>query len=151
MFNLNLPKNDAAVMKQAYERGRQIPGVSAEQFIRKISARIYAEWCMNTSWYQHNNYEGQAYDRWKNDETHYALERRQDHGCVSSEYQQRKYELMREEIIRAIAQRATELFSDWKGNWWPADAQDDRNLRGNLEPHLSENLGRVAPPLSEAA
>lgn len=120
--------------------------MTPEAFVDDIVWRVYTE-LTSSSVGRHivSPYPaaGEEFVRWTDRETHFALEQRQpvDHES---------YLRVRREIMRAVATRAAELFSDWGGHGWPAQRGDARNLRASLNPYLPPDL-RYAPlpPVAE--
>ena len=141
----SIPQEDRYVMQEAYLQGNRLPGQNPEDVVHKIGWRIYTEFCLNTDWSEHDNYDGQAYRKWIDDEIHYAFERQHQHGQRPQEYKEREYACMRESVLRAVVARATELFLDWNGGTTPClspehpTVPDQRNLRANLEEYMRGN------------
>ena len=133
-FSEWMPRSDVATMELRYEHHpKKLPNLTPSDFVDKICYRIYTEFCCNgeesPKWEDHFRYDGRAYRKWVADETHYVTEGQTlDHS---------QYANIRESILRAVVERAIELFTDWKGYSGPSDETDRRNLRASLKPYLS--------------
>jgi hypothetical protein len=127
--------SDASTMKRYYEDSPSFEWarhyLSADELIQKIQWRIYTEWCCNkqeSDWSEHPAYKSQAFDKWIDDEIHYALEKRPGSDYADT----------RRRVLEAAVYRAVKLLGDW-GFWkMPRSTSDKRNLRCSLEPYLRE-------------
>lgn len=145
----DIPPEDRAVLAAALEeyRGR-LPEKTPAEFMQGIMFRIYTELCCSLEgrrvrdMYPHA---GNAYKKWVDQEVHFASE--------GMNIDAERYAKIRQDIVRAIAARAAELFSDWNGKWYPPmNSADYRNLRISLKSYIpSHDLPQkpVSFPLSE--
>lgn len=94
----------------------------SEVFVDRIAWRIYTEWCMNPN--ERGNpdtYNGEAFRKFINDETYYAIKRSNRH--VSDE----ESENIRRKVFEGLVKRADEFF--YMNN-------NEDNLRCSLERYI---------------
>jgi len=119
---------------------------STEEFVGKLRWRLFTEWCCSPTEgsadeYKYHpfknthpsSYECEAFTKWIDDETLYALQR------TGSD----DYGLVRHRVIGAAVKRAIEVFTEWNGDMPPYDKTgsrclDDRNVRCDLRPYLGD-------------
>lgn len=136
-MRLNFPSDE---MRQELARDfvysiRELPlQLNADEFTGRVGNRVYTEWCMgeaaNKSTLEHCSYNGEAYERFLNDEILFYLERRAKqlgHATLCENHEE--YLAARSKIVRAVVRRAAALLIKYNGETrgWT------ENLRASLE------------------
>lgn len=117
---------DRKILISMYENKngkRGICGYSSEMFVDKIAWRIYTEWCMNSD--ERGNpdtYNGEAFKKFIDDETYYAIKRLNRHVSDSES------ENIRNKVFEGLVERAVEFF-------YSNDTEE--NLRCSLEKYIN--------------
>src|SRR3989338_189503 len=133
----DIPINDAVALREIY---RRTPHDRLEDspftFVEDIAWRIYTEWCLSpeSQCKYHNDYHGQAFTKFVDDETFFAMNRVIEKGLVQGGTQTHKE--IRYRVLEAIVKRAIELFSDWNSVKFPKMLDDKRNLRADLREYI---------------
>ena len=101
---------------------------SSNNFVNKIAWRIYTEACMNqTERFEPNKYNGEAFKKFINDETHYAIERTQKVGLAKVFLDESAFEDIRYKVLTGLVKKAIEFFSG---------SIDKGNLRCDLKTYI---------------
>jgi hypothetical protein len=136
------PLEDKEKISRFYDESPQKLGeLSSKEFIHNMEWRLYTEYCFNSTWSEHNFYDGSTYRNWVKDETHYALERvgykwDENRGrFIDSKDFNMKYAAMRDQVLGAVAKRSVEFLGKCREFQWPLD-DNTENLRMSLEAYL---------------
>ncbi len=116
--------------------------MSSEIIIEKIGWRIYTEWCMSEakgrSTMKHDFYQGEAFQKFFNDEVHFLLERqylsgkRQNPRAESHE----DYLNVRRQVLTGLVKCGVDRLKNYFGRTY--DWNIDDNLRRDLKPWIGE-------------
>lgn len=133
-----LSPEDTELLKQKYSKSSaRLDDISADDFAEAVALRIRREWSADPNREKQNDVENsrKAFERWLQDETYFALERK---GLLPAGPEQ--FAQMRQEIMDAVVKKATMLFGSWMSMIGPLDVKiDKRNLRGPLGEFLHQN------------
>lgn len=81
-------------------------------FANEIAWRIYTEACMNQEEkFDPNKYNGEAFRKFVDDETHYAIERARKNGLIICLETKETFLDIRHRVLNGLVKKAVEFFS----------------------------------------
>lgn len=127
---------DVNIMRTAlYEQSsteRAVNHGQIDDIISLTAGRLYTEYCLQMNaevgWKNYDEFDGQNYRKWIDDETHYAIERLRNNGLVITH---QIYIDVHTKVIKAAILRAAVLLEEWDGSR-PKNKDDNRNLQAPL-------------------
>lgn len=127
---------DVDIMRTAfYEQSsteRAVNHDHIDDIISQTAGRLYTEYCLQMNaevgWGNYDEFDGQNYRKWIDDETHYAIERLRNDGLVMTH---QIYIDVHTKVIKAAILRAAMLLKEWDGSR-PKNEDDNRNLQAPL-------------------
>lgn len=156
-----LTEQDAHELIAAYDSFQppeKIDGSDGKVLADQAVSRAYTEWCcgegyLKRMWHTEGN---DTFEKWINDETHYALERAGFHWNPSlqqfapGEAVSRIYDEIRRRVLVAVMRRVVEYFRECESIEYPISRDKQRtyrsffpgksnrkNLRAPLQPYIS--------------
>lgn len=85
------------------------------EFVNEISWRVYTEACMNQEEkFNPDKYNGEAFRKFVDDETHYAIERALKDGLIQDSVTEKTYSDIRYKVLTGLVEKSVEFFSESK-------------------------------------
>jgi len=138
-----IPESDAKIIKRIYRcSSREKLNLNEEEFLLNLHKRAYTEWCEGEGAKSNQEYFGQGFTTFVDNETLYAVQRGYKNKVLNSASDARTFNEVRHAVLEAVVKRGIHLFGDWQGSWAPPiqkdnkENRDPRNLRIDLRDYL---------------